>query len=632
MQPFQAESKRLLDLMINSIYTHKEIFLRELISNASDAIDKLYYRELDEGTTGIAREDYAISLAVDQAARTITISDNGVGMTREELEKNLGIIANSGTLRFREAQENPEVESIGQFGVGFYSSFMVAAQVRVVSKLFDAAEAYAWYSEGADGFTISAAEKDSHGTDIILTLKDDTDDERYSEFLDSYRLQSLIKKYSDYIRYPIRMELQKSRMKERPAGEAEENTSPEYESYTEIDTINSMVPLWRRSKADITQEMYEQFYQDKFMDYEKPLKVVHVNAEGTVSYHALLYFPARAPYDYYSKEFQKGLQLYSSGVLIMDKCEDLLPDCFSFVRGLVDSPDLSLNISREILQHDRQLKVIAANIEKKIKNELSGMLATDRETYETLYKAFGLQLKFGAYANFGQQKELLQDLLLFHSMNENKLITLREYRDKIPDAQNAVYYASGETTARINQLPQLDSIRDRGYDVLFLTEDVDEFVMRVLMEYDGKPFQSIAGGDLDLGGEEEKKAVQEQSEAHKDLLTALSEALSGKIKEARISTRLKKHAVCLTSDGALTIEMERILNAMPQGNGSVKAERVLELNAEHPVFEKLTALYESDREKLAAYAGILYAQAQLMEGMLPDDPAAYVEAVMELMG
>ncbi|MDL2258387.1 molecular chaperone HtpG [Eubacteriales bacterium OttesenSCG-928-K08] len=628
MQPFKAESKRLLDLMINSIYTHKEIFLRELISNASDAIDKLYYRELDEGTVGLSKEDYFIYISADEENRTLTISDNGIGMTKDELELHLGTIADSGTLRFREEQNNAEIESIGQFGVGFYSAFMVAQKVNVVSRVFNSDEAWQWESEGVEGFTISPAEKQTQGTTITLVLKEDTDDENYGEFLEQYRLQSLIKKYSDYIRYPIKMELSKSRPVEQEENAPED--APKYESYTEIETINSMIPLWKRSKSDITKEMYDQFYKEKFMDYEAPLKVVHTSAEGAVSYHALLFFPGRAPYDYYTKEFEKGLQLYSSGVLIMDKCADLLPDHFSFVKGLVDSPDLSLNISRELLQHDRQLKVIAGNIEKKIKNELMGLLTSERETYEKLWVSFGLQLKFGAYSNFGMKKELLQDLLLFHSMKENNLITLREYRDAMPEAQKAIYYASGQSVERINQLPQLDALSDHGYDVLFLTDDVDEFVMQVLESYDEKQFQSISGQDLELGGDEEKEAAKEQSEEHKKLLDALGNALSGQVKAVRLSTRLKRHAVCLSTDGALSIEMEKVLNSMPTDQ-KVKAERVLELNPTHAVFEKLTDMDINDTERVNAYAQILYAQAQLLEGILPDDPIAYSEAVMNMM-
>lgn len=621
LQPFQAESKRLLDLMINSIYTHKEIFLRELISNASDAIDKLYYRELGSEATGLAKEDFFISIEADKDARILKISDNGCGMTRDELIQNLGTIADSGTLRFKSEQGATDAEIIGQFGVGFYSAFMAAKRLTVVSRAYGSDEAWQWESEGAEGYAVAPAEKESYGTDIILSLKDDTEDEQYSEYLDPYRIRSLVKKYSDYIRYPIRMAVEKSRPRE--------DNKEEYETYTEIETLNSMVPLWKRSKSELTQEAYDSFYQEKFFDYEKPLRTVHTSAEGAVSYHALLFFPGRAPYNYYTKEFEKGLQLYSSGVLIMDKCADLLPDHFSFVRGLVDSPDLSLNISRELLQHDRQLKVIATNIEKKIKNELTSMLMEDRENYEKLWAAFGLQMKYGVYSGFGQNRATLEDLLLFHSMDKNKLVALREYVDAMPEAQKAIYYASGVSVARIEKLPQLDRLRERNYDVLFLTDDVDEFALQILQKYAEKPFQSIAASDLDLGDEEEKKAAEEQSTAHKTLLDDMTAALSGRVKAVRVSSRLKSHAVCLAADGALSIEMEKVLSKMP-GEHDVKAERVLEINPNHAVFQTLKKL-DGDNEKLKSYTEILYAQAQLLEGIMPDDPASYSEAVLSLM-
>ncbi len=621
LQPFQAESKRLLDLMINSIYTHKEIFLRELISNASDAIDKLYYRELGSDATGLAKEDFFISIEADEAARTLKISDNGCGMTHDELIQNLGTIADSGTLRFKSEQGATDAEIIGQFGVGFYSAFMAAKRLTVVSRAYGSDEAWQWESEGAEGYTVTPAQKEGYGTDVILSLKEDTEDEQYSEYLDSYRIRSLVKKYSDYIRYPIRMAVEKSRPRE--------DNKEEYETYTEIETLNSMVPLWKRSKSELTQEAYDSFYQEKFYDYEKPLRTVHTSAEGTVSYHALLFFPGRAPYNYYTKEYEKGLQLYSSGVLIMEKCADLLPDHFSFVRGLVDSPDLSLNISRELLQHDRQLKVIATNIEKKIKNELTSMLMEDRENYEKLWTAFGLQMKYGVYSGFGQNRATLEDLLLFHSMDKNKLVTLREYVDAMPEAQKAIYYASGASVARIEKLPQLDRLRERNYDVLFLTDDVDEFALQILQKYAEKPFQSIAASNLDLGDEEEKKAVEEQSAAHKTLLEDMTAALSGRVKAVRVSSRLKSHAVCLAADGALSIEMEKVLSKMP-GEHDVKAERVLEINPNHAVFETLKNL-DGDKDKLKSYTEILYAQAQLLEGMMPDDPASYSEAVLSLM-
>lgn len=624
LQKFKAESKRLLDLMINSIYTHKEIFLRELISNASDAIDKLYYRSLTDGATGMNTSDFRIEIHPDKTNRTLTISDNGCGMTREELVQNLGTIADSGTFRFKEehAMDQKETEIIGQFGVGFYSAFMVAKRVTVVSRAYGAEDAYQWKSEGAEGFSVSAAKRDTHGTDIILELKDDTEDEHYSEYLEQYRLTQLIKKYSSYIRYPIQMELEKSRKKE---------DSDEYETYTEVETINSMVPLWKRQKSELTESDYNNFYTDRFSDYEAPLRTIHTSAEGAVSYNALLFIPSHAPYDYYSKAYEKGLQLYANGVLIMDKCADLLPDYFSFVRGLVDSPDLSLNISREMLQHDRQLKVIASNIEKKIKSELLAMLKNDREKYETFFRAFGLQLKYGTYMDYGMHSELLRDLLLFHSMKQDKLITLQEYVDAMPEGQTAIYYAAGETIQRIKAMPQLDRLEEKGYDVLFLTNDVDEFALTILHTFAEKEFKSITSGELSLETEEEKKASEEQAEASKPLLDTLREALSGKVKDVRLSSRLKNHAVCLSSDGPLSIGMEKVLNAMPVEN-KVKADRVLELNADHPLFAKLEALQASgDTDTLKTYADVLFTQAQLIEGILPEDPAEYSEKVLQLL-
>ena len=624
LQKFKAESKRLLDLMINSIYTHKEIFLRELISNASDAIDKLYYRSLTDGATGMNTSDFRIEIRPDKTNRTLTISDNGCGMTREELVQNLGTIADSGTFRFKEehAMDQKETEIIGQFGVGFYSAFMVAKRVTVVSRAYGAEDAYQWKSEGAEGFSVSAAKRDTHGTDIILEIKDDTEDEHYSEYLEQYRLTQLIKKYSSYIRYPIQMELEKSRKKE---------DSDEYETYNEVETINSMVPLWKRQKSELTESDYNNFYTDRFSDYEAPLRTIHTSAEGAVSYNALLFIPSHAPYDYYSKAYEKGLQLYANGVLIMDKCADLLPDYFSFVRGLVDSPDLSLNISREMLQHDRQLKVIASNIEKKIKSELLAMLKNDREKYETFFRAFGLQLKYGTYMDYGMHSELLRDLLLFHSMKQDKLITLQEYVDAMPEGQTAIYYAAGETIQRIKAMPQLDRLEEKGYDVLFLTDDVDEFALTILHAFAEKEFKSVTSGELSLETEEEKKASEEQAEASKPLLDTLREALSGKVKDVRLSSRLKNHAVCLSSDGPLSIGMEKVLNAMPVEN-KVKADRVLELNADHPLFAKLEALQASgDTDTLKTYADVLFTQAQLIEGILPEDPAEYSEKVLQLL-
>ncbi len=625
LQQFQTESKRILHLMINSIYTHKEIFLRELISNASDAIDKLYYRELQEGTAGMSHDEFTIRICADKEARTLTISDNGCGMSEEELTKNLGTIADSGTLRFKTENElTDETAVIGQFGVGFYSAFMVAKHILVRSRVFGADAAFSWESDGPEGFTVAPCEKDGFGTDIILTLKDDTEDEHYSEFLEQFRLSQLIKKYSDYIRYPIRMEMEQSRLKE--------GSETEYESYTEEQTLNSMTPLWRRNKSELTDEDYGGFYQDKFFDYEAPLKTIHTSAEGAVSYNALLFFPARTPYNYYSKEFEKGLQLYANGVLIMDRCGDLLPDYFSFVKGLVDSPDLSLNISRELLQHDRQLKIIAANIEKKIKNELASMLKNQRENYEKLWKAFGLQLKYGVYAGYGQHKDTLKDLLLFHSMTGEKLISLQEYVDSMQEGQKAIYYASGENVQRLSQLPQLELLKEKNYDVLFLTDDVDEFALQMLHDYLDKEFMSVTSGDLDLLDDAQKEAAKEQATAHKDMLNFLKNALGDEtVQEVRLSARLKSHPVCLSAEGPLSIEMEKVLNAMPVEE-KVKARRVLELNPAHPVFETLCRLHEEGQEeKLSRYAGILYTQAQLIEGILPDDPAAFANAVCELM-
>ena len=625
LQKFKAESERLLDLMINSIYTHKEIFLRELISNASDAIDKLYYRSLsDEGSTGMNRDDFHIDISVDRDKRTLTVSDNGCGMSKEELVKNLGTIADSGTFRFKAENDlkGSDTEIIGQFGVGFYSAFMVAKEVTVISRAFGSDTAYRWTSKGTSGFSVSPAEKDGYGTDVILTMKDDTEEEHYSDFLSEYRIRGLVTKYSSYIRYPIRMEVTKSRKKEG---------SDEYESYTEIDTLNSMVPLWKRPKSSITEDDYNNFYTDKFSDYEKPLHVIHTSAEGLVSYNTLLFIPSHAPYDYYSKAYEKGLQLYSNGVLIMDKCEDLLPDYFSFVKGLVDSPDLSLNISREMLQHDRQLKIIATNIEKRIKSELESLLKNSREKYETFYKAFGLQLKYGAYMDYGMHSDMLKDLLMFHSMRQDKMITLQEYVDNMPEDQKEIYYACGQTITGIKAMPQLDRLQEKGYDVLFLTDDVDEFTVTVLHEYAEKPFKSVSSGDLDIETEEEKKASEKLAEDNKSLLDEIREALAGKVKDVKISSRLKDHAVCISSEGPLTVGMEKVLNAMPTEN-KLKAERILEINSDHPVFEKLRTLHENNEtQKLKDLSDVLYVQAQLIEGILPEDPADYVEKTLSMI-
>ena len=632
MKQFKAESKRLLDLMINSIYTHKEIFLRELISNASDAIDKLYYHALSDGNTGLNRDDFSIELAIDKENRTLTITDNGCGMTKEELENNLGVIAKSGSLAFKQENEAKEdIDIIGQFGVGFYSAFMVAANVKVYSRAYGADEAYVWESNGAEGYTVEPCEKASNGTQIVLTIKEDTEDEKYSEFLESYRVQELVRKYSDYIRYPIRMEVEKSRMKEQPEGEeADEEKAPEYETYTEVETLNSMVPIWRKNKNELTDEDYNSFYKEKFFDYSDPLKVIHTYTEGAATYHALLFIPAKAPYNYYTRDYEKGLKLYASGVLIMDSCKDLLPDHFSFVKGLVDSEDLSLNISREMLQHDRQLKVIASRLEKKIKSELLSMLKNDREKYEEFFKNFGLQLKYGVYNGFGANKELLQDLLLFYSSSEQKLVTLEEYVSRMKEDQKYIYYAGGESREQIERLPQTELVKDKGYEILYLTDDVDEFALQMMHDYSEKEFKSVSASDLDLDTEEEKKEFEKQTKENKDLLTFMKDALDGKVKAVVLSKRLKSHPVCLSNEGMLSIEMEKVLNAMPNDQ-KVKAERVLEVNASHPIFEKLSKLYAEDQEKLKTYAQLLYTQAELIEGMPVEDPVAFSNAVCELM-
>lgn len=632
MKQFKAESKRLLDLMINSIYTHKEIFLRELISNASDAIDKLYYHALSDGTTGLNRDDFSIELSIDKDNRTLTITDNGCGMTKEELENNLGVIAKSGSLAFKQENEAKEdIDIIGQFGVGFYSAFMVASNVKVYSKAYGSDEAYVWESNGAEGYTVEPCEKESNGTQIVLTIKEDTEDEKYSEFLESYRIQELVRKYSDYIRYPIRMEVEKTRMKEKAEGEeADDEKAPEYETYTEVETLNSMVPIWRKNKNELTDDDYNSFYKEKFFDYSDPLKVIHTYTEGAATYHALLFIPAKAPYNYYTRDYEKGLKLYASGVLIMDSCKDLLPDHFSFVKGLVDSEDLSLNISREMLQHDRQLKVIASRLEKKIKSELLSMLKNDREKYEEFFKNFGLQLKYGVYNGFGANKELLQDLLLFYSSSEQKLVTLEEYVSRMKEDQKYIYYAGGESREQIEKLPQTELVKDKGYEILYLTDDVDEFALQMMHDYNEKEFKSVSASDLDLESEEEKKEFEKQAEENKDLLTFMKDALDGKVKAVVLSKRLKSHPVCLSNEGMLSIEMEKVLNAMPNDQ-KVKAERVLEINASHPIFEKLAKLYAEDQEKLKTYAQLLYTQAELIEGMPVEDPVAFSNAVCELM-
>ncbi len=622
---FKAESKRLLDMMINSIYTHKEIFLREIISNASDAIDKLYFKSLTDTSVGMKKSDFAINIAIDKENRTLTVSDNGIGMTEEDLENNLGTIANSGSFAFKKDNDlGDDVDIIGQFGVGFYSTFMVAKEVTVVTKAFGSDQAYKWTSDGVEGYTIEECDKpDGVGTTITLKLKDDTDDEKYSTYLDQYQIQSLVKKYSDYIRFPIRMEVEHTHYNE-------EGKEPEV--HKAIETLNSMTPIWKKNKSELKDEDYNNFYMEKFGDYEPPVAHIHSKNEGVATYDALLYIPARAPFDYYSKDYEKGLQLYSSGVMIMEKCADLLPDWFSFVKGVVDSEDLSLNISRELLQQDRQLKIIAKNLEKSIKNKLAKLLKNDREKYEKFYSVFGLQFKFGIYQSYGAANETLKDLLMFPSSFDGKNVTLKEYVSRMKEDQKEIYYACGETKERIEMLPQLEKIKDKGYEVLYFTQDVDEFAIKVMINYDGKPFKSISDADLDLDTEEEKEEAKKLDEENKDMFAFMQEAIADKVKTVRLSKKLKTHPVCLSSDGSITIEMEKVLNAMPQNDGNkVKAEKALEINPNHPIFEKLKDLYANDKDKLKDYAKLLYDQALLIEGMSIDNPVEFANLVCELM-
>jgi len=635
---FKAESKRLLDMMINSIYTHKEIFLRELISNASDAIDKLYFRSLTDDSVKLKKKDFFIRLAADKENRTLTVRDNGIGMTKEELEKNLGTIAKSGSLDLKNENETGgKVDVIGQVGVGFYSAFMVASRVTVRSRAFGAQEAWQWESTGAEGYTIEPCDKEDVGTEVILVVKENEGEEHYDEFLDDWRLAGIVKKYSDYIRYPIKMLREKSRAIEGTDKDEEGHyKAPEYETYTEDETLNSMVPIWKRDKKKVKDEEYAQFYKDKFGDYSDPARVIQSKTEGTATFNALLFIPSRTPYNYYTKEYEKGLQLYSSGVLIMEKCADLLPDYFSFVKGLVDSEDLSLNISREMLQHDSQLKLIKTTLERKIKNELAAWLKNDREKYEEFFKNFGLQLKMGCYASYGMNKELLQDLLLFHSAKENKLVTLREYYEAMPEDQKYIYYAAGESTDRLAKLPAAERVLDKGFDILYLTDDVDEFMLQMLRSYGDKEkekeFRNISADDLGIETDAEKEEVKAKNEENKELFEAMKEALDGKVTEVRLSQRLKSHPVCLSSSGPLSIEMEKVLNSMPAQQEKVKSEKVLELNGEHEVFAALKRLFEAgDKEKLAAYSEILYDQALLIEGLALEDPVAYANNVCKLM-
>ena len=624
---FKTESKRILDLMVNSIYTNREIFLRELISNASDAIDKLYFRSLTDNSVGMSRSDFAIELVLDKAARSIIIRDNGIGMTYDELDRNLGTIARSGSGEFvKENELSDEIDIIGQFGVGFYSAFMVAEKVTVISRAFGSDDAFRWESDGAEGYSIEPALKDKVGTEIILKLKPDTESENYSEFLEQYRISNIVKKYSDYIRYPIKMDMEHSvPKKDAPEG------SYETEIVVENTVLNSMVPLWKKNKKDVTPEQYNSFYKEKFYDFAEPLRVIHQKAEGTTEYQALLYIPSRADYNYYSKEFGRGLQLYSSGVMIMEKCADLLPDHFAFVKGLVDSEDLSLNISREMLQHDRQLSVIRSALEKKIKAELVDMLKNDREQYEKFWEVFGLTLKFGIYQSFGANRDQLEELLLFRRASDGKYVTLKEYLEAMPEEQKYIYYAAGESFEKLSKMPQTELLRDKGFDILCLTENVDEFLMQVLRTVDEKELRSVSSGDLGLETEEQKAEQQKIEDEHKELFDFMRESLGDKVAEIRLSNRLKSHPVCLSAKGAVSIEMERILRAMPGNDQPIQAQRVLEINGSHKIFEKLTALWPDNKDTVAKYASLLYDQALLIEGLPIEDPVAFSNAVCELM-
>lgn len=620
---FKAESKRLLDLMINSIYTHKEIFLRELISNASDAIDKIYYKTLTNDSLKFERDDYYIKVISDKENRILKIADTGIGMTKEELENNLGVIAKSGSLQFKKENEVKEgYDIIGQFGVGFYSAFLVSDDVTVISKAFGEDEAYKWNSKGAEGYTIEPCEKESYGTEIILKIKDNTEEESYDEFLDEYTLKSIIKKYSDFIRYPIKMDLTKTKPKE--------DNKEEFEEYKEEETINSMVPIWRKNKNELKAEDYENFYAEKHYGFDKPIKYIHTSVDGIVSYNAILFIPETTPYDFYTKEYEKGLELYSNGVLIMNKCGDLLPDYFGFVKGIVDSEDLSLNISREILQHDRQLKLIAKNIKTKIKNELESLLKKERDKYEKFYESFGRQLKYGVYSDFGSNKDVLQDLLMFYSSKEKKMVTLDEYVSRMPEDQKYIYYAVGESNERIEKLPQIEGVLDKGYEVLYFTDDIDEFAIKMLMNYKEKEFKSVSSGDLGIEGEEKENTSSSEDKENKELFESMKDILSGKVKDVRASKRLKNHPVCLANEGELSIEMEKVLNAMPN-NENIKADKVLEININHDVFKSLKEAYEGDKDKLKLYTDLLYNQALLIEGLTINDPVEFTNNICKIM-
>lgn len=619
---FKAESKRLLEMMINSIYSQKEVFLRELLSNSSDAIDKIYYKALTDDSLHFNKESYYIKVIPDKTNRTLTITDTGIGMTQEELESSLGTIARSGSLAFKNENETKDGHTIiGQFGVGFYAAFMVADVVTVISKALGSDEAYKWESTGADGYTIEPCEKETVGTQIILKIKENTEDETYDEYLEEYRLKGIIKKYSDFIRYPIKMDITEKRPKE--------GSDNELEDYTEEQVINSMVPIWKKNKNELTSEDYEQFYSEKRYGFDKPLTHLHINVDGTIRYNAILFIPENSPFDYYSKEFEKGLELYSNGVLIMNKCADLLPDYFSFVKGMVDSEDLSLNISREILQQDRQLQLIAKNIGKKIKNELKSLLKNEREKYEKFYESFGRQLKYGVYSDFGSNKDVLKDLLLFYSSTEKKLVTLDEYVSRMPEDQKYIYYASGESYDRIEKLPQAELVADKGYEILYFTEDIDEFAIKILMTYEEKEFKSVSSSDLGIEAEEEEISESEERE-NKELFDYMKKALAGKVGDVRASKRLKTHPVCLSADGEVTIEMEKILSAMPD-NQHVKAEKVLEINVNHDVFASLKDAFESDKGKLDLYTNLLYNQALLIEGLSISDPVEFTNDICKIM-
>ncbi|MDR7314672.1 molecular chaperone HtpG [Brevibacillus nitrificans] len=620
---FQAESKRLLEMMINSIYTQKEIFLRELISNASDAIDKMYYRALTDDSLVFDKDSYYIKVIADKDNRTLTIRDTGIGMTADELESHLGVIAKSGSLAFKKENETKDGHTIiGQFGVGFYSAFMVADVVTVISRAVGSDTAYKWESTGADGYTIEPATKDAVGTDIILKIKENTEDENYDEYLDEFRLKAIIKKYSDFIRYPIKMDVSSRKLVE--------GSESEYEEVAEETRINSMVPIWRKNKSELTDDDYEQFYQEKRYGFDKPLKHLHVSADGAVVYQAILFIPENIPFDFYSKEYEKGLELYANGVLIMNKCADLLPDYFSFVKGMVDSESLSLNISREMLQHDRQLKLIAKNIQSKIKNLLQTMLKNEREKYEQFYQAFGRQLKFGVYSDFGMNKDVLQDLLLFTSSKDKKLVTLDEYVSRMPEDQKYIYYASGESNERIEKLPQTELVLEKGYEILYFTEDIDEFAVKMIQKYKDKEFKSVSSGDLGIEADDNDKNTDAENEANKELFDYMKNLLAGKVSNVRASKRLRSHPVCLTTEGEITIEMEKILNAMPN-NPNVKADKVLEINVNHEVFQSLKAALANDKEKLDLYTALLYNQALLIEGLPLQDPVEFTNDICKIM-